>query len=90
MTAPEENVEEVPEVPISVSVVTIMPPETEFSIDTRLEQELVLPAVEPETTLYNADDNDIVDEPAPRAGLVKRWTQKIVAWVKRVFNWRKA
>lgn len=41
------------------------------------EQELVISALEPDLT------------PTSTVGFVKRWTRKIVGWVKRVFRWRK-
>ncbi len=93
MTASEENLVEVPEVPevtISATVVTIEPPESASAVVTgNEEQELVLQEVESEVTQPDADDFAIVDEPASKVGFVKRWTRKIVGWVKRVFKWGK-
>ena len=93
MTASEENLVEVPEVPevtTSAAMVTIEPPESASAVVTgNEEQELVLQEVESEVTQPDADDFAIVDEPASKVGFVKRWTRKIVGWVKRVFKWGK-
>ncbi len=100
MTASEENLPEapeasqepdlqaVPEVTNSAAMVTIEPPESASAIETGTdESELVLQEVESELTQPDVDDFAIVDEPASKVGFVKRWTRKIVGWVKRVFKW---
>ncbi len=99
MTASEENIPEVPKVSglqavsdviNSAEIVTIEPPESASAIEAVIdESELALQEVESVLTQPDADDFAIVDEPAPKAGFVKRWARKIVGWVKRVFKWGK-
>ena len=103
MTAPEENIPEATETlellevldvseptPNSAAMVTIEPPESVNAIETSTdESELVLQGVESDLTQPDTDDFAIVGEPAPKEGFVKRWTRKVVGWVKRVIKWAK-
>lgn len=34
-------------------------------------------------------DDDVVNGAAPTEGLIRRWTRKIVSWVRRVFTFRR-
>ena len=73
-------------------MVAMEPPESASAMETETdERELELQQVASEVTQSDPDPDDfvIVDEPAPKVGFVKRWTRKIVGWVKRVFKWRK-
>ncbi len=102
MTAPEENIPEatetlellevldVSEPSNSAAMVTIEPPESINAIETgNDESELVVQGVESDLTQPDTDDFAIVGEPAPKEGFVKRWTRKVVGWVKRVIKWAK-
>ncbi len=86
----EPDLQEAPEAPSSAAMVTIEPPESATAIETSTDEaELVLQGVESELTQPDTDDFAIVDEPAPKVGFVKRWTRKVVGWVKRVIKWAK-
>lgn len=79
-----------PEVPMSAGMVAIETPESVSAIEVATDESgLVLQEVEPEVAQPDPGNFDIVEEPAPKEGLIKRWTRKIVGWVKRVFKWGK-
>ena len=79
-----------PEVTLPAALQTIESPESVSAIEAGADvTELVSQEITPTATQSDADDYDIVAEPVPKVGFVKRWTRKIVGWVKRVFKWRK-
>ena len=84
-SALEDTVEGVVEV--AVSVLDAVPdaasrrPGNELSVEVRGHSS---------SDLHTAVARDLSNESRPqRDGLIRRWTRKIIGWVKKVFTWRR-